>query len=734
MRFLRNFYIPKLGIATLWLALVVLMDVVMFLRMGWAVQITFLFSFFTLFIFALLISCIPNRIVQICIFTFAFIFQVIVYLANFAAHFNLNEIFLLQNLYAFMEIFTVANSGVLLIGVDVLFLLACATIFLAFSIFITIHYRDSSYFNQVPAGYNLKSLIAVGIASIIGISTPLVMALTLPRTPEDIIDRQTSSRFLIKTFSNKQNYLRTFGSAFFYTRNLLEMLHIQSTSLTAQGAVEYGDSNYVDPTEWELKHLDSDYNLIMLMMESVELSAIDPILTPNLWEIMNMSTSINGYYSIERTCMTEYVSLTGSHIQGLEMWSNFPNVTVPQSLANIFRRAGYDQMGAFHDYSKSFYGRKNFFKPDRNGFDFIHDINDFQTDHKIRFMINENSDKVMFDTMINEIAPENKSFLSYVLNVSTHANQFSGTQTTRVKNQYDENGWCKVETLPDFQESLDFIMDDANYEYLAGIYPKIHATFGGDKYQDVRVATLAYLVSVHEYDRGVGVLLNRLKTTPDLKRDPSGNTMLIDTTALVCYSDHYLYPTYNNVVANPGGSLTAGIVPETGMLDWQNKVTGEKLAFFVYNPREQFDDILDENGKIITRTIHGLPNGRVVDRFMANVDIYPTICHIFNIKTNNRITLGVSAFDPTSTSLGCGFLQNVFFTDKFKTRDFREFEIDCYRQGLNWRAIYGTPTYTPDDLSKIRARAIEILNAMSELRKFYLSNTLYTTVAVEYAM
>ena len=58
--------------------------------------------------------------------------------------------------------------------------------------------------------------------------------------------------------------------------------------------------------------LGEGYNLIMILMETFERAAVNPITMPNLYHFMQESCyEVDGYYSIERTCFTDHVGQNG---------------------------------------------------------------------------------------------------------------------------------------------------------------------------------------------------------------------------------------------------------------------------------------------------------------------------------------------------------------------------------------------------------------------------------------
>ncbi len=143
------------------------------------------------------------------------------------------------------------------------------------------------------------------------------------------------------------------------------------------------------------------YNLINITAETLELRFIDPILTPNLWNVMNNSMYFENYYVSEfqegATCNTEFMSHSGLYPVVTSVWSG--NMCQNENTTNdIFKFALPAQLKAngyetyyFHLGYKNFYNRGNFipnFGFDKENIKFINNIGiyDYVTDeNNIKF-------------------------------------------------------------------------------------------------------------------------------------------------------------------------------------------------------------------------------------------------------------------------------------------------------------------------------------------------------------
>jgi len=433
----------------------------------------------------------------------------------------------------------------------------------------------------------------------------------------------------------------------------------------------------------------------MLMMEGIENAAINPTLTPNIWSIKEMSTSVDGYYGIEKTTQTEQLALTGANTLGQEVYLSYSNVTMPQALPSIFAREGYDSVSAFHDYKKDFYNRNVMFSPDVMGFKNFYNEEDYgQTPQD---QLPTNSDLLMFSSLVDKMAPSDESFFSYILNVATHGSHFD-LGASVIDYKLDDTGnriqdkwghWLFTSDL--YPEALSDIY--ANYDEFAKLYPKL--TIGND---DERMALFRYCIETNEYDRGIGVLLNYLEKTPDLKHDLTGKTMLINTTALVFYTDHYVYTDYQHP-ANPGGSVFGD--------NNNTSPVGEKLPFIIYNPRDTD-----------ART-----NPKTITRFTSNMDIYPTVCDLFGINTSRKFTFGYSVFDPQSmdSSLGMTILTSTFFGFSYEPGK-------AYNTGTPYSTkdfdTFSGDRPTDNAITHAEQQAAVMLQTAASIKSFYSTNTM----------
>jgi len=694
-----------------------LLDLALFLIINVPFPRYYAVSLLFLITFAGAVSCIPKRWIQITIFSACIIVQTITTIANLIAFHNLGEIFIFELLGSFREIFAGAGAAKYDGTVHYIIIGSITAAFFAACISVGIVFRKQK------AGYPRRPFIAAASAVMLmfaGIFAHLA-AIDNRRNMSNL-DRLLDPRFNLAYFTDRSKVLFSFGSPIYYYNNILKLMGFKSMANSPVAAMinrSWDGEDYYDNYEFML---DADYNAIMIMMETVEFDSLHPLLTPNLYWIKDRSTSVDGYYAMERTNVTEYVSLVGSHVRGIEMWRDRWNIRLPQSLPNVFRRsfeaAGHTDtsIGAFHTFWSDFYSRNRFFMQNHMGFDFLHDLSTYDT--SIVFADGLNLTRCMSTysdiEFVTEaikrgyMAPDDLPFFNYFLNITTHAPHFNSAHTVFVNGQYQS---IFTDSLRDVLAIKPNLLQDERFRRLES------------SHSSVRDATMAYLVGLKEYDEAVGVLLRHLRNTPDFSRGRDGSTMLIDHTALIVYSDHFSYTAHNHRQNTTNGGLVSR--------NYFVSPIGEKCVFMIFNPKDQ--------------------KPRTITSFMANVDIYRTVCHLFNIQTHDNFTLGSSVLarpcccnwgKPSDfefnygISVGIGLFNGLFIGTcpsnpdlHFTTRDFRRFSSFNNVTGV-------TTSLTPpqETVTAFRNRMEDFADTLIKTRSFFDGNRFRNDYRLFYLM
>ncbi len=593
-------FIPALFVITS-----VFLEVIMFAVMEIPFPKAYVFSLAIVLIIAALIALIRKKWIQAILCSLLFAWQLTTSISNIIANDACMEIFSLETLKSLLMAF--GNAGA--VDIDYLFLVPIIALILlyVFGVILIMLFCRTPKIKRV----NRWQSILCGILAFVSFFSYTFAYASLPdyeKGTENYVANLSNEKFLYDTFSNRVSSLRTFGSYSYYLDNLLKILGLKAPITdTLQVAV----STELQPNELDITEetLGEGYNLIMILMETFERAAINPVTMPNLYHFMKEScTEVDGYYSIERTCFSDHVAQNGMHESGKELWNNYGDVSIPHSLANIFSRSGY-QTAAFHDYDGHSYNRRKIFTT-RFGFDSFTDFNDYDNPHYTAHC-GLNSDQELFVENMDKIAPADKNFYSYLVSVSTHslnAGRFD------LRNYYPE--------------IYDYMEAPANWEALQQIYPILA---NGNP---LEVATAEnYLAGTYNFDLGFGALLEYLKTTPG-----ADGRMLIETTALVLFGDHYYY--VNPFALEPENNNPRGL-------------TGNRSPLIIYNPKAKTKDGTTQ----AQNAIKDQPQqyGETLRRFTSTMDIYPTVCGLFGVQTDQQLTYGHSVFS-NEASIGIGYL------------------------------------------------------------------------------
>ena len=597
----------------------------MFALMQVAFPPAYIFSLTIVLIIAAAVTLIRIKWLQTVICSLFIGFQLATTIANVIANATCMEIFSLETLKTLGMAF--GNAGAIELGywflvpIIALLLVYIVAVVLIIWFFRAPCPRERGYWQAMFCG-------VLAFVSFFCYTTAYACSPNYQRGSSSYVANLSNQKFLYDTFSNRVSSLHMFGSYSYYLDNLLSLMG-GKTAMTDVMQLEVEDFQANDFALDEDEVLGEGYNLIMVLMETFERAAINPVTMPNLYNFMLEScVEVDGYYSIERTCFTDYIGQTGMHVAGKELWNNYGNVTVPHSLANIFGQSGY-QTAAFHNFKGSSYNRAEIFTK-RLGFDEFNDFTDYQIplDAKQQYTAHcgLNSDELLFKNNLEKIAPTDKNFYSYVIGVSTHSTNAS---------------WYNLGDY--YPQYFEHIEKPENWEKLTAMYPVL-------KNGTAREILTAknYLAGTYSFDLGFGALLERLQTT----RGKDGR-LLIETTALVLFGDHYYY-------VNPH-ALKAENDDPRGLV-------GNRCPMIVYNPRAKVRD-LDGNKHNTTQAENAVANGtfesnpnnriqsgRTIYRFTSTMDLYPTICSLFGIQTDRQLTYGHSIFDESEPSIGVAYL------------------------------------------------------------------------------
>ncbi|MBS7401528.1 MAG: sulfatase-like hydrolase/transferase [Eubacteriales bacterium] len=645
--------VSYLFIPALFVVSSVLLEVMMFAIMGMAFPKAYVFSLSIVLIIAALVALIRKKWIQTIFCSLLFAWQLTTSISNIIAYDVCMEIFSLETLKTLIMAF--GNAGA--VNIDYLFLVPIVALIVVYVVGVIL----IMMFCRAPKTKrpNTWQAIFCGVLAFVSFFSYTLAYSGLSDYKKGhnyYVANLSNEKFLYDTFSNRVSSLRTFGSYSYYLDNFLKICGVKAKmtdTLKVKLNEEFKANTFALPEDQTLSEGD---NLIMVLMETFERAAINPVTMPNLYAFMKQScVEVDGYYSIERTCFTDHIAQTGMHESGKELWNNYGNVTIPHSLGNIFQRSGY-QTKAFHNYDGRSYQREKIFTS-RLGFDSFTDFNDYDNPHYTAHC-GLNSDKELFVENMNEIAPADKNFYSYLISVSTHALNAS---RFNLGDYYPEI----FEYL--FSEKNADGSKNENWEALKQIYPVL----ANGNATEVLTAK-NYLAGTYNFDLGFGALLEHLRTTTD-ETDPLGRK-LIETTAIVMFGDHYYY-------VNPFALESENKNPRDLM--------GNRSPLIVYNPKQKINATLTQGQNAHKPANERVNGGYTIQRFTSTMDIYPTTCSLFGIQTDQQLTYGHSIFS-TEQSIGVGYLGGYTWgaldeTDGSTIKQYAYRGITYYDKKVNWQ-------------------------------------------------
>ncbi len=321
-------------------------------------------------------------------------------------------------------------------------------------------------------------------------------------------------------------------------------------------------------------------NLIIIQLEGVDSWLLTEEDTPTLYNLMNKSINFSNHYSYYNgggsTFNSEFAVNTG-FITPLSYTQNayaFSKNDFPYTLAKLFKNEGYS-VNAFHMNTSEYYSRganyKSWGYDNYYGLIDMYDYKNKEYELDREMILNEDFSEKMF---------ENEKFVDYIITYSAHL-PFS-----------TEKGVCK-----------DLITLDALEELEVEELPK-------DYELPVLTEEECARRQVKETDYMVELLLDKLEEKE-----------LLDKTAIIVFTDHYLYTLSDQTILDQYKETNNNLI--------------NKTPFFIYNNGENKKNIKDVTSQL---------------------NVLPTILNLFNIDYNPNYYIGDNA-------LSDNYKGYVFFSD-----------------------------------------------------------------------
>lgn len=430
-----------------------------------------------------------------------------------------------------------------------------------------------------------------------------------------------SDLYLYQNLNIKIAAFKKFGSLAFYFMDGYNLIAKESAIVRSQKIKESKEYLSSQKTLSELGKTNAysgtskDNNVIVVLCESLEWFGIDPILTPNLYNLSQNGISFNNHYSKNRTNISEGIAMLGSYSTGISTKVVDANnksytLSVPYSLANMMKEDSQDlSTNYLHPNTKTFYNRSKTHK--LFGYDnlvFLEDMPEFEGQNGS--VANPVKDSEMFLNEIENIAPTTgERFCSFVTTITTHGDY--NKLNTKLA-EYKEQAIANEENIQSSLTSQGYFLP-TDETYLDYFYN--------------------YKAACMDLDKAIGILFEHLQTNN-----------LLSTTTVCLFSDHYAFMTNLSPVMK-GFEISELYNTEL-----------YRVPMFIYD--EKLIDKMNANSF-----------STQIEYFTNTYTIVPTLLDTLGIDYKPGVYLGFSLFseDITKTS----FISTIggIFDDKFFSYD-----------------------------------------------------------------
>jgi len=249
-------------------------------------------------------------------------------------------------------------------------------------------------------------------------------------------------------------------------------------------------------------------NLIIILLESFDSFAIDPINTPYIWNLVNEKASyFTNFHGKNKTNVSEAISFVGNTPYEQLLYHYYLNagINTPFALTNVMKNKNSASVNFFHGYSKGFYKRDYINKS--LGFDNVYGLEDCTLTNKSQEWGDWVLDSEYVSNMIDKMIPENQNFMTYYTSITTHG-------------PYDG----KNERLKD---NIQYVKD--NFTLYAN-YVNNNTNFVIPNNENDKNTLINYKASCKDTDDMVKIIFDRLESLN-----------ILDKTTVVLLGDHYAF-------------------------------------------------------------------------------------------------------------------------------------------------------------------------------------------------
>lgn len=435
---------------------------------------------------------------------------------------------------------------------------------------------------------------------------------------------QISQRSLYETLDQPLAAYRTFGTYGYYTK---QMTHFAQVNLAPEHASEEEITSFLAEGGQSETSYVSDYtgalqgqNLVLIVIESGEWSAINRDYTPTLYAMATQGIAFTQFYGKNKTNVSEELSLLGGyHIDTPS--AELSGRSLQQSLPSFFARQGYTT-NYFHANNADFYQRNTVYR-EAFAFDHCYFYEDmpFLGNAQSHSFAELASDNQMMHEMLDAFAPQ-EPFFTMMMSLTSH-----GGYTSLLEAGKDYSDMTEAERKQ-YAETADVKGQEIYFERIQGypgtFVPNTPIISTAQETPEKYLVYKRYQAGLCDLDAGVNALVAALQQKG-----------MLSNTAFFLYSDHSAYYNAMNYYAkdlNP--SEFAGhdnALYRIPCFLW----SGKSMDLCVESPVAEFS-IHHSGGS-------GL-KGEQIDKYCNTFDILPTLLQLYGYSYAKNLYAGASAF------------------------------------------------------------------------------------------
>lgn len=423
--------------------------------------------------------------------------------------------------------------------------------------------------------------------------------------------------YLFDNFQFKIDAYKKFGYFGFYFKSFSNLLFHDEPS---DEEISYIKTSYKNG--WSQVNSDAlmyDDNLIVILCESLDFYAIDPINTPTLWSIFYGENSITAtnFYARNRTNVSEGIVLLGNMPRDSSLSSIVKKgYNFEFSLPNVFKNSSTKNTTTtfIHANTKSFYNRDITHGINGIGFDNIYTIEDYEGEQNLKPFHEWISDYEFIKYFADDIFLENERFLTFFASISTHGpynnqNQYFGEYYEKYYNNLDE---YKI-----------WMENNTEYNYPTS--------------EPLKTRFENYKCAFMDFDKTVAYILEQLKEKG-----------IQDKTNIVFFADHNAY--YYNLCND---------IKNVDKQDFSNLYINN-IPMAIYSPK----------------LVNNLNGQNKFEKFCNTYDIFPTICELYGLSYNKFMCQGYNIFSNEIENSFFSSNLNGMFDDKIYSLNIEEIYYD----------------------------------------------------------